>query len=151
MKKIILFLILGAMFTLVGCKSAKDVELDYIISNINNKTKLDTMEEGNSKSLKRFYGLNPSEFKEYKIYTPKYTMDVEEILLIKVEDKNQIDMVESAIDSRVNRQIETFGSYGPEQCALLEDYEIKIIDNYILYVTSKKSDEIVETFKESLY
>lgn len=150
LRKVMILLTILTAFYLSGCKSVKDIDLEFVMNNITKNIKLETMEKGDTKSLKRIYGLNPAEFKEYIIYTPKYSMDVEELLLIKV-DSSQIDMVESAIETRVSKQIESFGSYGVEQCALLDDYEVKIIENYILYTTSKDADKIIKYFKESIY
>lgn len=147
----ILILLVSSTIILGGCSVSDDISLDTINSNIFKSVKIENMQIGDSKTLKRCFGLNSGDFEEVIIYTPSYTMDVEELLLVKVSNEEQIDIVEQAIESRVNKQIETFGSYGPEQCAILEDYELIIADKYIFYVVAKNADDIVKVFKESIY
>lgn len=147
----ILVLLVSSIIMLNGCTVKDDISLETIQSEIYNSVNLDNMEIGDNKSLKRYFGLNSADFESVVIYTPSYTMNVEEMLLIKVSDEKQIDIVEQAIESRVNKQIETFGSYGPEQCAMLEDYELIIADKYICYVVSKNASEVAKSFKESIY
>ncbi|MCU9808618.1 DUF4358 domain-containing protein [Paraclostridium sp. AKS46] len=100
--------------------------------------------------FKKIFGLNSSEFEDFSIYIPKSTMDVEEMLVIKVKDKGQIQGIEDAIDSRVNKQIESFSGYGPKQVALLQDYEVKDKGNFVFYVVSKDLDKLTDAFKESI-
>ena len=149
-KRFITFCIVCSCFFIVGCSSVKDVDLDSIIDNIAKTTILENMKEGDSKTLKRYFGLNSKDFEDFVLYTPSYTMDVEELLILKLKDNSQIDFVEDIIESRVDKQIETFGSYGPDQCALLEEYELKVKDKYVFYTVSENSDEIIDIFKESI-
>lgn len=150
-KWIILGLVLTNTALLSGCMVKKDISLKDIDSNIKESISLENMQMGDSKSLKRHFGLNEADFDEVVIYNPSYTMDVDELLLIKVSNEDQIDIVEQSIESRVNSQIETFGSYGPKQCAMLENYELIIAGDYIFYVVSENAEKIVEAFKESIY
>lgn len=146
----IIITILSSMI-LSGCTNVKDMSLDDINTRISEHIEVGNMQVGDSKSLKRYFGLNSGDFEDVIIYNPSYTMNVEELLLVKVADEKQIDIVEEAIEYRVNRQIETFGSYGPEQCAMLDDYELVIADKYIFYVVSKNADDIAKVFKECIY
>lgn len=150
-KWIILGLVLTNTALLSGCMVKKDISLKDIDSNIKESISLENMQMGDSKSLKRYFGLNAADFDEVVIYNPSYTMDVDELLLIKVSNEDQIDIVEQAIESRVNSQIETFGSYGPKQCVMLENYELIIAGDYVFYVVSENAEKIVEAFKESIY
>ena len=55
------------------------------------EVKFEKMEKGDSKSLKRFYKLNANDYDGVILYTPKSTMDVNEVLIVKVKDKSQIE------------------------------------------------------------
>ncbi|MEG2246813.1 MAG: DUF4358 domain-containing protein [Peptostreptococcaceae bacterium] len=138
------------MIVVSGCGINNDKKLDSIVNNISSKVDLNNMKKGDSKSLKRFFALNSNDFEDFVLYVPKSTMDVEEMLIIKVKDSSQISGVEDAIDSRVNKQIESFSGYGPQQVALLQDYELKDKGNYIFYTVSKDLDKITDAFKESI-
>ena len=72
------------------------------------------------------------------------------MLIVKVKDKSQIEGLEDAIDNRINSQLQSFGSYGPEQCALVNDYELKTQGRYVFFAISKNAEGLKEAFKESI-
>lgn len=149
-KYILTISFISTMFIVSGCGVNNDKSAINITEYISKTVNLDNMEKSDSKSLKRFFGLNSSEFEDFSIYIPKSTMDVEEMLVIKVKDKGQVQGVEDAIDSRVNKQIESFSGYGPKQVALLQDYEVKDKGNFVFYAVSKDLDKMTNAFKDSI-
>lgn len=152
MKKVYVFLfILILAFPCFGCTSVtqpplSQVEADLLATSQN----LNGMEKGDGKSFKRYYGLNMNDFEEVLIYVPANYMDVSEILIVKVSDPAQLDFVEEAVDTRIAMQLESFGGYGPEQVALLDNYEFKIIGNTLFYCVSPDASTIKDTFIQSM-
>lgn len=138
-----------SMIFMSGCGNSQDKSLGDIEKDISSKVSLDKMEKGTSKTLKRYYGLNSNELEDFILYTPKSTMDVDEMLMVKVKDESQIQSIEDVIDSRVNKQLESFSGYGPKQCELLDNYEIKVKGKYIFFAVSEKAQEMKDAFKES--
>jgi hypothetical protein len=138
------------IFIVSGCGVNNDKQLSDVASDINKKVDLSNMEKGDSKSLKRFFGINSNDVADFILYTPKSTMDVEEMLIVKLKDSSQATGIEDAIDSRVNKQIESFSGYGPKQVALLQDYEVKNKGDYVFYTVSKDVEKITDAFKESI-
>ena len=108
------------------------------------------MEETGSKGLKRYYGLNSSDFDSVVLYTPESSMEVDEMLIVKVKDKSQIEGLEDTIDNRVNSQLQSFGSYGPEQCGLLNNYELKTEGKYVFFAVAENAEKLKEAFKEAI-
>lgn len=102
--------------------------------------------ENPSRSLKRFFGLNTADYDDVVIYSPASSMDVSEMMMIKLSDKAQIESVEAAIESRIAAQTESFGGYAPEQCALLEDYIVRISDDIVFYAVADNSEELRNAF-----
>lgn len=152
MKKFYVFLVI-LMLTLpfFGCRSAvqpslSQVEADLLAASQN----LNGMEKGDGKALKRYYGLNINDFEEVLIYVPANYMDVSEILAVKVKDPAQLDLIEEAVDIRIARQLESFGGYGPEQIALLDNYELKIIGNTLFYCVSPNASTLKDIFIKSM-
>ena len=72
------------------------------------------------------------------------------MLIVKVKDKSQIDSLKDTIDNRVNSQLQSFGSYGPQQCALLNDYELKSEGKYVFFAVSENAEQLKEAFKEAV-
>ncbi|MGN1032108.1 MAG: DUF4358 domain-containing protein [Intestinibacter sp.] len=143
--------ILCSCVIFVGCSSvndnltAKDIQKSIVDTGL-----VKNMEETGTKGLKRYYGLNASDFDSVVLYTPKSSMEVDEMLIVKVKDKSQIEGLEDAIDNRINSQLQSFGSYGPEQCALVNDYELKTKGKYVFFAISENAEELKEAFKESI-
>ncbi|MBI4856091.1 MAG: DUF4358 domain-containing protein [Acetobacterium woodii] len=152
MKKFYVFLfILILTLPCFGCRSAtqpplSQVETDLLAVSQN----LNGMEKGDGKALKRYYGLNLNDFEEVLIYVPANYMDVSELLVIKAKDPAQLDLIEEAVDTRNAMQLESFGGYGPEQVALLDNYEFKIIGNTLFYCVSPDASVLKDTFIKSM-
>jgi hypothetical protein len=152
MKKFtVLVFILILALSCFGCQSVEQatlsqVEADLLAASQN----LSGMEKGNGKALKRYYGLNINDYQETLIYVPANYMDVSEILVIKVKDPLQLDLIEEAVDTRNAMQQQSFGGYGPEQVALLDNYEFKIIGNTLFYCVSPDASTLKDTFIESI-
>lgn len=134
----------------VGCGVNNDKSVDQIEQSMIKEVKFEKMEKGDSKSLKRFYKLNANDYDGVILYTPKSTMDVNEMLIVKVKDKSQIESLQDSIDSRINYQLQSFSGYGPEQCALVNNYELKTKGNFVFFAVSENAEEIKEAFLESI-
>lgn len=153
-----MYLFLTLMLFLVsasGCglneKEVKNPNLDDIVKNIESEIPLDFVSKSdNTKSLKRFFSLNSSDYEQVILFSPASSMNVEEILIIKLKSPDQVDLIESAIENRVDKQLQSFSGYAPEQCALLEDYIFKVSGNYIFYSVGEKSEEIKQIFVNSI-
>ena len=152
MKKftVLLFILILAL-PCFGCQSVEQatlsqVEADLLAASQN----LSGMEKGDGKALKRYYGLNINDYQETLIYVPANYMDVSEILVIKVKDPLQLDLIEEAVDTRNAMQQQSFGGYGPEQVALLDNYEFKIIGNTLFYCVSPDASTLKDTFVKSI-
>lgn len=152
MKKFyILLFILILVLPCFGCRSVaqpplSQVETDLLAASQN----LNGMEKGDGKALKRYYGLNLNDYEEVLIYVPANYMDVSELLVIKAKDPAQLDLIEEAVDARNAMQLESFGGYGPEQVALLDNYEFKIIGNTLFYCVSPDASVLKDTFIKSM-
>lgn len=149
------FLFLLFLTMLVGCESyseeSQSPKISQIVDSIKAEIPLNFVtESNNTKSLKRFFSLNASDYEEVSLFSPSSSMDVEELLIVKVKSPEQVDIVETAIENRVDKQLQSFSGYAPEQCALLEDYVFKIKGNYIFYSVGEKAEEMKQIFVNSV-
>ncbi|MPN20636.1 hypothetical protein SDC9_168015 [bioreactor metagenome] len=149
-KKFLMFALVITTVITVGCGVNNDKSVDQIETVMKQEVKFDKMEKGDSKSLKRFYKLNANDYDGVILYTPESTMDVNEVLIVKVKDKSQIESLEESIDSRVNYQLQSFSGYGPEQCALVDNYELKSKGNFVFFAISENAQQIKEAFLDSI-
>ncbi|PKM60763.1 MAG: hypothetical protein CVU99_06440 [Firmicutes bacterium HGW-Firmicutes-4] len=146
----LLFILIFAL-PCFGCHSSEQAPLSQVEADLMAASQnFSGMEKGDGKALKRYFGLNISDYQEVLIYVPANYMDVPELLVIKVTDPAQLDLVEAAVDTRNAMQQESFGSYGPEQVALLDNYEFKIVGNTLFYCVSPDASTLKDTFVKSI-
>lgn len=140
-----------SLFTLTGCYASGEpkakITAHNIVNDIKNEFSLEYMAPNeNSKALKRFYSLNLADYEDVVLFTPLSSMDVRELMIIKAQNQDQIDTIETAVENRVSRQLESFSGYGAQQCALLEDYVFKIKGNYVFYAVGEDAENMKEIF-----
>lgn len=146
-----LMLIVFSVIVFKGCTTlldTKNISFSNVVQEIENSYDLSSMRKGDSKSLKRYYGLNSNDFEDFRLYLPSSTMDVNELLIIKVKDEKQIEGVENSIEGRISKSLESFKDYAPEQANLIENNEMVIRGKYIFFVISDKAEEMKDKFKE---
>lgn len=133
-------------FNIIGCTRSINISIDEIQNKIIKYVDTNNMKKGDNKSLRRYFGISIDDVEDYILYLPKTNMDVEELLILKVDDISKIDAIDEAIESRINKQLQNFNGYGVNQTALLENYEIKIKDKYVFYTVSKDAQNIKDNY-----
>lgn len=109
-----------------------------------------TMELADNQRVKRFYGLDPAQFENVLFYCPTSNMGAEELLLIQLKDVNQAESTKEAIEKRLATQKKNFDGYGTYQTAMLNEAQIVVKGNYILFISSENPDKVVSTFNKNL-
>ena len=112
---------------------------------------LETLTDCSSQELKRYYSLNSKDYADTMLLTAKESMSADEILLIKVKDQSQLEEIEAAVYKRLESRINDFGSYAPEQTALLEAAEVTMRGDYVFLAVSEHAEEYREVFIKSLF
>jgi len=102
---------------------------------------------GDKKMIKRFYGLDPAQFEACILYYPTTNMMAEELLIVKLSDMSQQEMVRAAVEARIATQKNTFEGYGVEQFEMLSNNAvIEVRGNYILFVVNANSAAAQKAF-----
>lgn len=130
---------------LCGC-SQRHISFDEVMHSVLNQP-LDGVREGTSKDLRRFIGLNPNEIESFVYYIPTSSMDVEELLIIQVKDSAQFEVIEELLEQRVASQIDRFSAYKPENCGILDNYEIRTKGRYLFFAVSQQGEELSDQFR----
>lgn len=125
-------------------------DIDDVAAAVTAQLDLSNVQEGTNSDLKKYYGLSAADYEGVVYYAPVSNMDAEELLIIKLKDTSQADTVESAIQSRLETQKNTFDGYGVEQYNLLEKSVLDVKGNYILYVVHADASKADQAFKNSL-
>ena len=105
------------------------------------------MLQGDNKMIKRFYGLDPAAFEACILYYPTTNMMAEELLIVKLSDVSQQEMVRKAVEARIATQKNTFEGYGVEQFEMLSSNAVvEVRGNYILFVVNANSAAAQKAF-----
>ena len=94
---------------------------------------------------------NANDYAGTMLYIPDDVMSVNEILVVKVKDKSQVEDVEKAVEERLSTQKKSFEGYGVKQTRLLHSAIDETRGYYILLAVSKDADRIEAAFKNSIY
>ena len=86
-----------------SAKSVEEVEKVLLES-----ADVSSMEKGQTRDIRRVFGLNSDDYSGVVYYKPVSNMDVQEILIVKLKSKEQGESVEKAALARVDEQLQSF-------------------------------------------
>ncbi len=146
-------LLAGLLFFIGGILGSGDISsasLDQVSKSVTSSLEMGSLSQADNRMVKRLYGINANDFEGVSLYVSDSNMKVEEILIVRLRDPDQSSLVEAAVDNRLDRQLESFRGYGPEQCRLLEDSVLDVKGNYVLFVVHKDAAAADAAFLKSL-
>lgn len=150
-KYLMVIALIAYVVLLVSGEGDNTVSVDTIQKNIEKTVSLKGMKKGSSQDLKKYYGLNANDYAGTMLYIPDDVMSVNEILVVKVKDKSQVEDVEKAVEERLSTQKKSFEGYGVKQTRLLHSAIDETRGYYILLAVSKDADRVEAAFKNSIH
>jgi len=109
-----------------------------------------TLKKGTDSDLRRYYGVEPSDIKDYLLYIPSEMMSVEELLIVEAKDKDDVSAIRADVEARLQSQKKSFESYGTNQMSLLNRAVVYTRGKYIFFAVSKQAGTWEHKFKELL-
>lgn len=146
----LIVLIITAIILFLMQKAESKAPFEQVASAVTEKLDTTHMEKNSARFLKKYFGLNAEDYEEVLIYTPITNMDAQEMLLIRLKDASQSETVLSAIQTRIDSQLEIYEGYAPEEVALLDAAVVDDRGNYILYIVGNNAEEVDDAFRNSL-
>ncbi len=141
---IVLFLFI---LVLMQEKTPREMPLSEVERLILEKTELNGMTRSDALRFKRAYGLNAEDYLEILYYEPETTMDVNELLIVRVADSGQTETVRAAMESRIAQQQNNFDGYGTNQLEILEDALVYSNDMYVCLVIAGDSRTLMDVVR----
>ncbi|WP_066301385.1 DUF4358 domain-containing protein [Bacillus sp. FJAT-29937] len=96
--------------------------------------------------VKESYYINPNLLEEYIIQMPLMNVTSNELSILKLKDKKDLETVKSALEKRAADAIRNFENYLPDQYENAKNYKIVTNGNYMLFVISEESEELIKHF-----
>lgn len=146
----VIFLIILAVFLIFvyWTESAKDVPMNTIEKELLKNKYVKEMKVQTARELKRYMQISASDYDGFFYARSVNNLAVDEVLIIKVKSKEQLDYLKDAVDTRLKQQITNYQGYAPKQVSMLKNAKTFTKGNYIFYCVSKKPDSISEDFTD---
>ena len=149
-KCILLIFLLVFIAGLMRGDKISEAPIEDVAAAVTGSTDMTDLSPADNRTVKRLYGINANDYDGVALYVSDSNMKVEEVLVVKLKDVSQADAIESAVQSRVDTQLQSFEGYGPEQCKLLDDHVLDIQGNYVLFVVNGEAQAADKAFQKSL-
>ena len=142
---------IACLIVLFGGNSLSGAEPQDVADAVTDVIDMENMLEADNQMVKRFYGLDPSDYAGCILYYPNTNMMAEEVLIVKLKDVSQQQTVTDAIEARLQTQKNTFEGYGVEQFDLLTNHAVvELRGNYVLFVVSDHAEAARKAFRGAL-
>ena len=149
--KVMLVLVLAVFLILVYHRSsAKDVSMDSIRQAMLKNTDIEKMKKCGNRDLMQFLSLDYSNYDSYLYYKSRESLGVEEVLVVKVKNKDDLDGVKDAVDHRIEAQKKAFDGYGTNQTQLLNSAVVETKGNYLFYCVAENPSTYEEVFRHAV-
>lgn len=152
MKKIIIVILviiiiyIGAKFLFIDSNKKVQIDMQNLAEElINAQIFEDSLSKINQETIIKKYGFNSEKIKNINSYVGTGAT-AEEILIIEVLDKKDIDEIKENIEAKIEERKVDFQNYLPKEVFKLENYNLEIKGNYIIFCVSnnyEKAKEII--------
>ncbi len=130
-------------------KKYNEVDVPALVTELSAITQ-DEWHEEDALSLKRRFGLAANDFAAVGYFGPNSNMDAAELLLVRVNDKSQVDAVVEAMKNRVAYQCTCFNGYGEDQMTLLKDVRYVTRGYYVFMIISSDASAVEREFLKQI-
>lgn len=147
-------IVLICLIILVASNFKVDKDSKASMETVQNKTiekvNLDGFTQLDNLNIKRFLGLDPSQYDGSVYYKSDDAMSAREFIIVKFKDHSQQDAFKETIEKRINSQKGIFEGYAPDQAELLKNAVIDINGNYALYAVKEDAATMNDQFLKAL-
>ncbi len=100
--------------------------------------------------FKKETGFESGRFEDVLFYASDNVMQVREIIIVKLKDREQSQSLLTALEKRVSEKANLFKGYAPEQSAMLDSYVLEERGGFVFFAVCENPEFIVSTFRRSL-
>ena len=127
-------------------EGAKDIPTSNIEKALLKNKYVKEMTVQTPRELERYMQISGSNYDGFFYARSVNNLAVDEVLIVKVKSREQLNHLKDAVDARLKQQIANYQGYAPEQVSMLKNAKTFTKGNYIFYCVSKKPDSISEDF-----
>ena len=120
-----------------GCGNSDattDPGFDKVAAAIEGVVPVDSMAEQDSSYIENMIGLAADSYDQALVMVTNVGTAIDEFGLFKGADETQVDGIKSAVQDYLNRRLEGWMPYQPEELPKLQNAQVFTDGNYVLYV-----------------
>ena len=127
------------------------VDLTAVLDKINTENNLSLEKVDTTKKLKRYYGIEEEDVKQYAAEMDKSDTNAPvEIVLVEGVDAGAADRIESALQTRYDSVLNTYTSYTPEKVDMVKACKVTKDGKFVSLIIADNADAMVSTFQSSI-
>ncbi len=141
----------GSSASSAASSEASKVDLNTVLDKINTENDLSLDKIDDVKKLKRYYGINEADVKQFAGETDKSDPNAPiEIVLIEGKDAAAAGRIESALNTRYGSVLNTYTSYSPDKVDMVKACKVTKDGNFVSMIIADNAPTMVKTFQDSI-
>ncbi|MBQ6622144.1 MAG: DUF4358 domain-containing protein [Mogibacterium sp.] len=149
--RIVLVAVLAAFLCLVYSRAgAEDVAVSGIDEQLRASTEVTALQECSARELLQFLDIDAGSYDSFVYYKSGEALGVEELLVLKARDKEDLSPARDAVQTRIDDQIQAFEGYGPEQVKMLKNAVVILRGNFLFYCVAPDTAPYEEVFRNAV-
>ena len=138
------------IFSLLSEKPDSSKTVEEIGNSVIAVTDVSALNKCQNSTFKKEFSLNPNDFDGVFYYASDSLMEVREVLVVKLADPSQEEVLTDSIKKRIEDKIVLFSGYAPQEEALLNSYVLECSRGVVLFAVCDNPEQVVQSFKDSL-
>lgn len=149
--KLLLLAVLAVMLWKIAGGAQSQTSFEEVKKSVEASMGTEELKQADAQLLRRLYGLNSGELKNWTLWTASDNMAVEELLLVECTSQEQLAQIKEAAGKRADVQHDNFAGYAPEQVKMIDSAAVCAEYPYLLFSVSDHAEKVKQDFLKSLY
>lgn len=138
------------IFTLSSQKNTSSKTVSEIYKALSESTDFSMLKKCDSLKFKEETALSAEDYTEVLYYASSSVMEVREVIIIKLQNKNQLENTKNALLKRAEEKGKLFEGYAPEQAALLKNYVLEEKAGILVFAVCNNREKLISAFKSAV-
>lgn len=127
-----------------------DKTVKQVVNAVSAEVNIDELSSFKKNKVKQEFGIDFAGVDSFAYYASDSIMNVDELLVIKLEEGVKADGLTEKIEKRVKDKQVLFEGYAPEQSALLKNYVLSVSHGFIFYAVGEEATDALILFIETI-
>lgn len=133
----------------VKCIKAVEAALEKTaLSDVDTTVNFD--EDLYSENFEKLYNFSIDQVDDGVIAYASSGGSADEISVVHVKDSKDVSSVRKYMEARLEKRLQDFQNYKPEEVSKIENGKVVVQQQYVMFVISDKTDDIISTMREVL-